>query len=75
MKNQTHYHQDLSKFGFFRLSKSKLMVDVCPNTPRAYNAQGLPFYKVGKSIFVNYAELEDFIRQNNELKHTPAGHL
>jgi len=54
MQNQTP-NNDLCKFGFFRLSKSKLMVDVCPNTPRAYNAQGLPFYKVGKSIFVNYS--------------------
>ncbi len=42
---------------------------------RAYNERGLPFYKVGKSFFVNYAELEDFIRQNNELKNVPAGHL
>ncbi len=62
---------NLSKFGFFRLSKSKTTVDVCPNTLRAYNAQGLPFYKVGKSIFVSYAELESFIRQKNELNHAP----
>ncbi len=68
-------NNDLCKFGFFRLSKSKLAVDLCPNTLRAYNERGLPFYKVGKSIFVNYAELEDFIRQNNELKSMPAGHL
>ena len=74
MQNRTH-NNDLCKFGFFRLSKSKMAVDVCPNTLRAYNERGLPFYKVGKSIFVNYAELEDFIRQKNELKHTPAGHL
>ena len=74
MKDQTQ-NNDLCRFSFFRLSKSKLMVDVCPNTLRAYNSQGLPFYKVGKSIFVNYAELEDFIRQNNELKTKPAGHL
>lgn len=67
MKNQTQYG-DICKFGFFRLSKSKLVVDVCPNTLRAYNSQGLPFYKVGKSVFVNYAELESFIRQKNELK-------
>jgi hypothetical protein len=44
-----------------------MAVDVCPNTLRGYNAQGLPFYKVGKCIFVNYAELESFIRQKNEL--------
>ena len=74
MQNQTR-NNDLCKFGFFRLSKSKLMVDVCPNTLRVYNAQGLPFYKVGKSIFVNYAELEDFIRQKNELKDMPSRNL
>ena len=74
MQNQTR-NNDLCKFGFFRLSKSKLMVDVCPNTLRAYNAQGLPFYKVGKSIFVNYGELEDFIRQKNELNNKPKGTL
>ncbi len=74
MQNQAQ-NNDLCKFGFFRLSKSKLKVDVCSNTLRAYNAQGLPFYKVGKSIFVNYGELEDFIRQKNEPKDKPAGTL
>ena len=69
MQNETQ-NQSLCKFGFFRLSKSKMAVDVCPNTLRGYNAHGLPFYKVGKSIFVNYAELESFIRQKNELKNT-----
>ncbi len=75
MMNQTHYHQDICKFGFFRLSKSKLAVDVCPNTLRAYNSQGLPFYRIGKSVFVNYAELESFIRQKNELRNGPARNL
>jgi hypothetical protein len=49
----TRPQSDLSKFGFFRLSKSKIAVDVCPNTLRAYHSHGLPFYKVGKSVFVN----------------------
>ncbi len=66
---------DICKFGFFRLSKSKRVVDVCPNTLRAYNAQGLPFYKVGKSVFVSYAELESFIRQRNEFKNMPSRNL
>jgi hypothetical protein len=26
----------------------------------------LPFYKIGKSIFVNYGEVEAFIRQKND---------
>ncbi len=74
MKNQANY-QDICKFGLFRLSKSKRVVDVCPNTLRAYNSQGLPFYKVGKSVFVSYAELESFIRQRNELKNKPDRNL
>jgi len=74
MKNQTNY-QDICKFGLFRLSKSKQVVDVCPNTLRAYNSQGLPFYKVGKSVFVSYAELESFIRQRNELRNNPDRNL
>ena len=70
---KTSYNTDISKFGFFRLSKAKKAVDVCPNTLRSYNAKGLPFYRVGKSVFVSYAELETFIRQNNELRNRPSG--
>ena len=50
-----------SGFDLFRLSKSKEVVDVCPNTLRAYNKQGLPFYHRGKAIFVSKAELAHFI--------------
>ncbi len=50
-----------SGFDLFRLSKSKEVVDVCPNTLRAYNKQGLPFYHRGKSIFVSKAELAQFV--------------
>src|ERR1035441_810216 len=74
MKTMT-YNQDISKFGFFRLSKSKMAVDVCPNTLRAYHSQGLPLYKVGKSVFVSYAEVESFIRQHNELATVRIGPL
>lgn len=49
-------------FDLFRLSKSKDVVDVCPNTLRAYFAEGLPFYKKGKAIFVSKTELANFIR-------------
>jgi hypothetical protein len=66
MQNETQ-NNNICKFGFFRLSKSKQAVDVCPNTLREYRSQGLPFYKIGKSIFVSYAELDSFIRQKNEL--------
>jgi hypothetical protein len=74
MKSQTQ-SQDIGKFGLFRLSRSKLMVDICANTLRAYNSQGLPFYRVGKSVFVSYAELEYFIRQQNELENKPPRNL
>jgi len=50
-----------SCFDLFRLSKSKQVVDICPNTLRAYNNHGLPFYHRGKAIFVSKAELATFI--------------
>ena len=50
-----------SGFDLFRLSKSKQVVDVCSNTLRAYNKQGLPFYHRGKAIFVSKSELAQFI--------------
>lgn len=50
-----------SGFDLFRLSKSKEVVDVSPNTLRAYSKQGLPFYQRGKAIFISKAELAHFI--------------
>ncbi len=50
-----------SGFDLFRLSKSKEVVDVCSNTLREYNRQGLPFYHRGKAIFVSKTELAQFI--------------
>lgn len=49
-------------FDLFRLSKSKAVVDICPNTLREYSKQGLKFYKRGKAVFVSKTELEQFIR-------------
>ena len=46
----------------FRLSRSKTIVDVCVNTMREYNRQGLRFYRLGKSVFVSRSEFEDFVR-------------
>ena len=54
--------QPPSGFDLFRLTKSKDEVDLCPNTLRAYNKQGLPFYRRGKAVFVSKAELAQFIR-------------
>jgi NurA-like 5'-3' nuclease len=51
-----------SQFDLFRLSSSKQIVDVCPNTLRQYHSDGLPFYRCGKAVFISKAELELFIR-------------
>lgn len=53
-------------FDLFRLSKSKQVVDISPNTLRAYHDEGLPFYKKGKAVFVSKAELEGFIRRSQQ---------
>jgi hypothetical protein len=37
-------------------------VDLVPNTLRAFHANGLPFYRQGKMVFVSKAELDQFIR-------------
>ncbi len=50
-----------SGYDFFRLSKSKSAVDLAPNTLRAYNRQGLAFYRRGRVVFVSKAELHQFI--------------
>jgi hypothetical protein len=51
-----------SSFSMVRLSKAKKAVDLCPNTIREYNRQGLHLYRMGKAVFFNTAELEAFIR-------------
>jgi len=51
-----------SGFDLFRLSKSKQTVDLAPNTLRAFNKRGLPFYRQGKTVFVSKAEVIAFIR-------------
>lgn len=51
-----------ASFDLFRLSKSKRIVDLCPNTLRKYHAEGLNFYGQGRSVFVSKSELESFIK-------------
>ena len=51
-----------ASFDLFRLSKSKKVVDISPNTLRAFNGKGLAFYRRGRAVFVSKAELEFFIR-------------
>ena len=53
-------------FDLFRLSKSKAVVDLAPNTIRAYFMEGLPFYKRGKAIFVSRTEVEAFLRSETD---------
>ena len=51
-----------ANFDLIRLSKSKEAVDICSNTLRAYHAEGLQFYKLGRAVFVSKSELAIFIR-------------
>ncbi len=50
-------------FPLFRLSKSKKVCDISPNTIRSYARQGLPLYRRGKAVFVAKADLANFILQ------------
>ncbi|HEV2696139.1 MAG TPA: hypothetical protein VG347_24840 [Verrucomicrobiae bacterium] len=49
-------------YDLFRLSKSKRIVDLSPNTLRDYFQRGLKAYRCGKPVFVSRSELADFIR-------------
>jgi hypothetical protein len=59
--NSTQSRPAETGFDLFRLSRSKAVVDVCPNTLRAYFKQGLPCYRMGKAIFVSRTQLQQFI--------------
>ena len=52
-------------FDLVRLSKSKAIVDVSPNTIRAYAKQGLRLFRCGKPVFFSKTELEHFIRSKS----------
>ncbi len=49
-------------FDFSRLSKSKELVDISPNTIRKFGREGLPLYRYGKAVFFSRSELAAFIR-------------
>jgi hypothetical protein len=68
MNFATNQAQDGAGAGFdlFRLSRSKQVADLSPNTIRAYHAEGLPLYKRGKSVFVSRSELDAFIRSKTK---------
>jgi hypothetical protein len=50
-----------TNFDFFRLSKAKQMVDLAPNTIRAWSLRGLRLHRRGKVVFVSKTELGAFI--------------
>jgi hypothetical protein len=50
-------------FDLCRISKSKQICDVAPNTIRAYAKKGLRIYRAGKSCFFSKSELINFIKQ------------
>lgn len=55
---------NMSDQDLFRLTKSKKIVDISPNTLRAYNKMGLKFYRCGgKAVWVSKSELTAFITQ------------
>lgn len=55
-------HIEPEGFDLVRITKAKKIVDVCPNTIRAYGKQGLPLYKCSKALFFSRSELAAFIR-------------
>ena len=62
---RNHYDSnraELHGWDLVRLSRSKEILDVCANTLRSYNADGLPFYRMGRAVFVSKTELATFIR-------------
>jgi len=58
-------------FDLFRLSKSKSTVDLCSNSLREYNRNGLPFYRRGRAVFVSKMELDQYIRNPDAFKPAP----
>lgn len=49
-------------FDLVRLSKSKEVVDLAPNTIRAFAEQGLRLFRHGKMVFFSRSELANFIK-------------
>jgi hypothetical protein len=49
-------------FEMVRLSATKQIVDISPNTIRDYARRGLRIYRVGKAAFISKSELATFIR-------------
>lgn len=60
-----HHNTESTSFDMVRLSKSKDIVDLAPNTIRKLHREaGLNFYRLGKAVLFSRSELADLIRQN-----------
>jgi hypothetical protein len=60
------------QFDMTRLTKSKLAVDLCPNSIRQYARNGLPLYRRGRAVFFSKTELEQYIRNPDSFKKSTA---
>jgi len=64
--NEEKNQYSVQGFDLFRLSKSKEIVDLAPNTLRTYFKRGLNAYRSGKIVFVSKSELESFLRNGGK---------
>lgn len=62
LETPCRHQTDAAGFEMFRLSRAKEVADIAPNTLREYHRLGLPFYRLGRAVFVSKAELAAFIR-------------
>jgi hypothetical protein len=60
--NSFKHSQRRQGFDLVRLSHSKEAVDICSNTIRAFNREGLALYRKGRAVFFSINELEMFIK-------------
>lgn len=56
---------DFGSYDLFRISRGKKVVDLCPNTLRAFAKAGLPVYRQGRVTFISKSELSAFIRHRS----------
>ena len=59
-----------STFEMFRISKAKAVVDLAPNTLRAYVRDGLPTYRKGRTVWFSKTEVAAFLRGRFASKQT-----
>ena len=60
--------QNEAIFRMVRLTKSKKTVDLSPNTIRQYSKEGLNLYRLGRAVFFNSQELEEFIKTRGAMR-------